>query len=265
MASTYQLAGKQQEAATLYTRLAKAAKGNIGLELSAAQAWVNLGQIDAARPFLDAARQIDGNNYRLHAILGGLAESEDRLQEAGDEYKLAMQNVPPRPQEGPLYPIELRLNLYEIDVRQDDAPGAKQELDAATAAIRQVQVPEQSRPEMLRLRAVVESAAGDFEAANRDLKEALALAHGNVNSLMNLGSLLWKMGQKDAARDTFTKILELDKNNRQALSSLGYLARDAGDTKLAETYFSRAIAAHPRDYAPYLALGDLYTAERKFP
>ena len=29
-------------------------------------------------------------------------------------------------------------------------------------------------------------------------------------------------------------------------------------------YFSRAIAAHPKDYAPYLALGDLYTAERKF-
>src|SRR4029077_18692336 len=29
MAYTYQLAGKQQEAATLYTRLAKAAKGNI--------------------------------------------------------------------------------------------------------------------------------------------------------------------------------------------------------------------------------------------
>src|SRR4029077_12624665 len=72
------------------------------------------------------------------------------------------------------------------------------------------------------------------------------------------------MGQKDAARDTFTKDLELDHNNRQALSSLGYLARDAGDNKLAESFFMRAIAAHPKDFAPYLALGDLYTAERKF-
>jgi len=35
LAYTYQLAGKQQEAANLYTRLAKAAKGNIGLDLSA--------------------------------------------------------------------------------------------------------------------------------------------------------------------------------------------------------------------------------------
>jgi predicted Zn-dependent protease len=264
LAYTYELSGKQQEAAALYTRLAKAAKGNLGLELSAAQAWVNVGQPDAARPFLEAARKVDSNNYRLHAILARIAESDDRLQEASDEYHLALNSLPVSPQEGPLYPIELRLNLYEIDVRQDDSAGAKQELDAATSALQQIHVADSVRPEMLRLRAVVESASGDLDSAKRDLKEALALSPGNVNSLMNLGSLLWKMGQKDAARDTFTKILEIDHNNRQALSSLGYVARDTGDAKLAEMYFSKAIAAHPKDYAPYLALGDLYTAERKF-
>ncbi len=265
MAYTYQLAGNQQEAANIYSRLAKASMGNISLELSAAQAWVNLGRPDSARPFLDAARQIDANNYRLHAILGSIADSDDRLDAASDEYKIALNNVPANPQEGPLYSIELRLNLCEISVRQDDAAGAKQQLDAATTSLQQIQVADSSRPEMLRLRAVVESAAGNFDAANRDLKEALSLAPGNVNSLMNLGSLLWKMGQKDAARDTFAKILDIDHNNRQALSSLGYLARDSGDTKLAESYFTRAIAAHPKDFVPYLALGDLYTAERKFP
>ena len=264
LAYTYQLGGKPQEAATLYTRLARAAKGNVGLELSAAQALINIGQPDAARPFLEAARKIDSKNYRLHAILAALAESEDRFPEAEEEYKTALSNLPAHVSEGPLYPIELRLNLYELYVRQEDAAAAKQQLDSAAAAILQVRVPDGSRPEMLRLRAAIESASGDLEAANRDLKEALALAPTNVNSLMNFGTLMWKMGRKDAARDTYTKILELDKNNRQALSSLGYLARDAGDTKLAETYFSRAIAAHPKDYASYLALGDLYTAERNF-
>ena len=72
-------------------------------------------------------------------------------------------------------------------------------------------------------------------------------------------------GAEDAARETFTKILELNHNNREALSSLGYLARDAGETKLAESYFKRAIAAHPKDFAAYLALGDMYTAQRDFP
>lgn len=264
LAYTYELAGKQQEAADLYSRLAKTAKGNIGLDLSAAQAWVSLGQPDAARNFLEDAKRIDGNSYRLHAILGAVAESDDRFTDASAEYNLALTNLPPHVPEGPLYPIELRLNLYELALRQDDEAGAKQQLDSALAEIKQVSVSESSRPEMLRLRAAIEAGSGNLDAANKDLQQALALAPANVNSLLNYASLQWKLGQKDAAQDTFSKVLELDHNNRTALSSLGYLARDKGDTKLAESYFKRAVSAHPKDYAPYLALGDLYTAGRNF-
>jgi tetratricopeptide (TPR) repeat protein len=265
LAYTYQLAGKPQEAADLYVRLAKSAKGNIGLDLSAAQALVNLGQSDSARPFLDDARRVDPNNYRLHAILGAIAESEDRTADAGTEYNLALSNLPKRVPEGPLYPIELRLNLYEVDVRQENAAAATQQLDSAAAEINQIQVPDAARPEMLRLRAAIEAASGNLDAANKDLKEALALAPSNLNSLLNYASLQWKLGQKDAARDTFAKVLESDPNNRTALSALGYLARDQGDTKLAESYFTRAAKAHPKDFSPYLALGDLYTAEKDLP
>ena len=264
LAYTYQLAGRPQEAAALYSRLARSSKSNIGLNLSAAQAWINAGRPDDAKEFLDAARRIDPNNYRLHAILAAQAQSEDRLPEAEQEYKLALSNLPASVPEGPLYPIELRLNLYEIYGREDDDAHAKEQLQAASAQIQQVKVSDEQRPEMLRLRAAVESASGDLQSADRDLKEALSLAPNNVNSLMNFGTLMWKMGQKDSARQTFNHVLELDKNNRQALSALGYLARDAGDNKLAESFFERAIAAHPKDYVSYLALGDLYTAERNF-
>jgi tetratricopeptide (TPR) repeat protein len=265
LAYTYQLAGKPQEAADLYTRLAKAAKGNIGLDLSAAQALVGLGQMDAAQAFLDDAKKIDSNNYRLHAIEGSIAEADNRFADASAEYNLGINNLPANVQEGPLYPIELRLNLYELALRQEDEAAAKKELDAAAAAIQQVNVPPASRPEMLRLRAAIEAGSGNTEAANKDLQEALSLAPGNVNSLLNYASLQWKIGQKDAAQATFEKVLELDHNNRTALASLGYLARDKGDTKLAESYFKRAVSAHPKDYEPYLALGDLYTAARDFP
>jgi tetratricopeptide (TPR) repeat protein len=264
LAYTYGLAGKTQEAAELYSTLAKSAKGNIGLDLSAAQAWVNVGRPDEARQYLDAAQKIDANSYRLHAIEATIAEADDRFPEAEQQYKLALNNLPARVPEGPLYPIELRLNLYEVYTRADDTASANQQLQAAAAQLKQVQVSDQERPEYLRLRAAVETASGDLDAANRDLKEALALAPSNVNSLMNFGTLQWKMGQKDAARATFTKILDLDRNNKQALSALGFLARDAGDTKSAEKYFSRAIAAHPKDFGPYLALADLLAAERKF-
>ncbi|MGA2412479.1 MAG: tetratricopeptide repeat protein, partial [Candidatus Binataceae bacterium] len=261
LAYTYQLAGKQQEAANLYAHLAKTAKGNIGLDLSAAQSLVALGQPDAAGSFIEDARRIDANSYRLHAILGTIDEAENRVEDAKDEYNLALKNLPPRVPEGPLYPIELQLNVYELDERLEDEAGAKQQLDAAFAEIGKVDVPESSRPEMLRLRAAIEAGSGNLDAANKDLQQALALAPSNVNSLLNYGSLQWKLAQKDAAQDTFAKVLELDPHNRTALSSLGYLARDKGDAKLAETYFIRAATAHPGDYAPYLALGDLYTAE----
>jgi len=264
LAYTYGLAGQQQQAAKLYARLAKASKGNIGLDLSAAQAWVNLGHPGEAQPFLDAARRIDPNNYRLHAILASIADSEDRIEEAEHQYELALSTLPARPQEGELYPIELRLNLYEVYLREGEDAKANQQLQAAAAAIQNVQVSDSVRPEMLRLRAAVESASGNLDAANRDLKEALALAPTNINSLMNFGMLQWKLGQKDAARETFTKVLEISHNSEQALSALGYLARDAGNTKLAEEYFTKAINAHPGDFSPYLALGDLYTAEKNY-
>ena len=264
LAYTYQLAGKQQEAADLYTRLAKAAKGNLGLDLSAAQALVGLGQVDAAQSFLEDAKRIDSNNYRLHAIFGAIAESDDRFADASREYNLALANLPAHVAEGPLYPIELRLNLYELDLRQEDEAGAKQQLAAAFAAINQGSVPQSSRPEMLRLRAAIEAGSGNMDAANKDLQEALSLAPLNLNSLLNYASLQWKIGQKQAAEDTFAKVLGLDHNNRTALSSLGYLARDRGDAKLAENYFRRAVNAHPKDYEPYLALGDLYTAEQNY-
>jgi tetratricopeptide (TPR) repeat protein len=265
LAYTYQLAGKPQEAADIYSRLAKSAKGNLNLNLSAAQSLVALGQNDAALPFLEEARHIDANNYRLHAIQGAIAESDNRFADAASEYNLALSNLPPNVPEGQLYPIELRLNLYELALRQDDEAGAKQQLYAAQTQIGRVAIQPAARPEMLRLRAAIEAGLGNTDAANKDLQEALSLAPSNVNSLLNYASLQWKIGQKDAAQATFQKVLEIDSNNRTALASLGYLARDAADTKLAEDYFTRAIKAHPKDFAPYLALGDLYTAEKNFP
>ena len=63
-----------------------------------------------------------------------------------------------------------------------------------------------SRPELLRLRAAVEAASGDLEAANRDLKEALSLTPGNVNSLMNFGMLHVEAGaERCSARIRFIR------------------------------------------------------------
>ncbi len=265
LAYTYQLAGRPQDAADLYSQLAKTAKGNLGLNLSAAQVLVGMGQNDAAEAFLDEARRINPDDYRLHAILGSIADNENRFADASKEYDLALNHLPPNVPEGPLYPIELHLNLYQAELQQGDEDSAKKQLEVAQTEIGEVNVQPAERPETLRLRAAIEAGSGNTDAANKDLQEALSLTPNNVNSLLNYASLQWKLGEKDAAESTFQKVLRLDPQNRSALSSLGYLARDAGDAKKAEEYFASAINAHPRDFVPYLALGDLYTAEKKYP
>ena len=48
---------------------------------------------------------------------------------------------------------------------------------------------------------------------------------------------MWKFGQKDAARQTFLKVLETDHDNRAALTSLGFLSREMGNPQEAEQIF----------------------------
>jgi tetratricopeptide (TPR) repeat protein len=264
LAYTYQLAGKKEQAAELYSRLARTAKGNVGLTLSAAQALVDLGQIESARQFLDQIQSSNANHYRLHAIRAQIALADSRIPDAVHEYQLAIQNLPPTPQEGPLYAIQLRLNLYELDQQVGNETEARQQLELATSQIQQVHVSDNAMPEFLRLRAAIEGAQGHTDAATKDLQQALALAPGNVNSMLNYATLLWKLGQKDEADKMFHKALDLDPKNRMALTSLGYLARDRGDTKQAANYFNRASRLYPKDFGPYLALGDLYASTRDF-
>jgi len=264
LAYTYDLAGRKNEAADLYRRLAKTSRDNLGLQLSAAQALFNLGEADAARAFLERAQQLNGNYYRLHAIRAEIAASEGRLPDAIAEYQAAMSNLPNGVTEGPLYPIQLRLNLYELFQQMGNNAEARQQLSLASDEIQRAQVPDASKPEFLRLRAAVESSSGNLEAADKDLKEALSLAPSNINFLLNYGTLLWKLGQKDAARNMFLKALELNQHSHEALTSLGYLAREMGDTKSAEEYFSSVVRFYPKDYVAYLALGDLNSSKRDF-
>src|SRR6202035_3864984 len=59
LAYTYQLDGKPDEAAKLYVQAANAAPGDLALQLSAAQAEVSIGSIEAAKTFLERAAALD--------------------------------------------------------------------------------------------------------------------------------------------------------------------------------------------------------------
>ncbi|HZQ68631.1 MAG TPA: tetratricopeptide repeat protein [Terriglobales bacterium] len=267
LAYTYQLAGKKKEAADTYTEAASRTTGDPGLQLSAAQALVNVHDFARANKFLQRAESLDADSYRLHAIRGQIASSENRAEHAIREYQFAVSHLPPEGvPEGPLYPVQLHLSLYELFTQTTQPQLAETELAAAKSGLSQITgLDEANQPEFLRLRSLVEADYRDYASAEKDIKQAQSLDPNNVNITLNYANLLQKMDRKQESYQLYQKALTIDPANQAGLTGIGYLARDLGDPRAAEKYFTKLASLYPDDYVPYLALGDLYTADKDYP
>jgi len=264
LAYTYQLSGRLNESAGLYAKAANAAPKDMGLQLAAAQAEVANGSIEPASPFLSRAAGLDPNYYRLHAIRGEIANIQEREQDAVREYSAALANLPAEPAEGPLFGIQLHMDLMDVYSKLADQAAARHQLDQAQAEINALGDKVSGRAQFLRLRALIKMNAGDLDSALGDMKEALAMNAHDRDDLQLDGDILMKLGRTQDAIAVYKQILVMDPVNRFALISLGYASRTAGRDQDAEKYFQRLEQVDPSLYVPYLALGDLYTARRDF-
>jgi tetratricopeptide (TPR) repeat protein len=264
LAYTYQLDGKLDDSASIYAVAANASPKDMGLQLSAAQAEIAVDAVEKTNPFLERAKGINANYYRLHAIRGEIAKIEERDQDAVREYNAAVTNLPAAPAEGPLYGIQLHMDLMAVYKDLADESSAHHELEIAQTQINGLgdQVP--NRAQFLRLRALIGMDAGNLDAALRDIKEALEINAHDRDDLQLDGDILMKLGRTEDAIAVYKQVLDKDPVNRFALTSLGYASRAAGRDQDAEKYFLRLADADPSLYIPYLALGDLYTARRDF-
>jgi len=264
LAYTFQLDNRLEESAKLYSQAADAGPRDLGLQLSAAQAEVAAGFRERAKPFLERAAGFNGDHYRLHAIRGEIAKLDEHDIDAIREYSAALANLPAEPAEGPLYGIQLHMDLMGLykDLANEDA--AHSQLVIAQASMNKLGNDVSDRAQFLRLSASIKMNAGDLDGALRDMREALANNAHDRNDLQLDGDILMKLGRTEDAIAAYTKILSMDANNRFALTSLGYASRAAGRDQDAEKYFQRLARADPLSYVPNLALGDLYTARREF-
>ncbi|HEY1578665.1 MAG TPA: tetratricopeptide repeat protein [Terracidiphilus sp.] len=264
LAYTYQLDGNPQESATLYGQAADAEPKDIGLQLSAAQAQVGAGSTQSAESFLKRAAAIDQDNYRLHAIRGEIARIHDQDDEAVREYSAAIAHLPAEPAEGPLYGIQLHMDLSDLYRAERNEDAAKHEVGLARDEIGKLNEQGPSRAPFLRLRAQIKLASGDPDGALADVRDALEIDARNPSGLQLSGDVLMKLGRTEEAITTYKKILAIDSKNRFALTSLGYASRAAGRDDDAVKYFQRLAQVDPNLYVPYLALGDLYTARKHY-
>jgi tetratricopeptide (TPR) repeat protein len=262
---SYALTGNAREAAHNYDAAANLTPRNIDIQLNAAQAMLNAGDFAKATALLDRAATLDPQHYRLYALRGRLDAAQHRDENAIREYEAALQHLPQDVPEGVLYPISLRVDLAQVYRDAEDTANADRVTKEAANAIAVLDVGGPTRPEFLRLRAATEVAGGDVNSADKDLREALQIEPRNVILLLNYANLLWKMDRQEEARKTYREALAIDSSNADALGALGFVSREMGDSEAARGYFLELEKKHPDNYAPYLALGDLYSANRKFP
>ncbi len=264
LAFTYQLDGKPVEAAEQYSQAANAVPKDMALQLSAAQAEVAVGSIDHANSFLQRAAGLDANYYRLHAIRGEIAQIQERDTDAVQEYNTVLAHLPESPAEGPLYGIQVHMDLMQLYQNLKQANASQEQLNTAQKQISALDEHGPGRAQFLRLRALIAMHVGDLDAAGKDLKEALAINAKDPNNLQLDGDLLMKLGRTGEAIEVYKQILATDAVNRVALTSVGYASRAAGRDQDAENYFRRLAEAYPSSYVPYLALGDMYASRRDY-
>ncbi len=264
LAFSYQLSGRLPEAAKFYAQAAKAMPKDLSLQISAAQAQVALGSFDEANRYLDRAARLDPESYRLHSVRGEIARLQDRDADAVKEYQAVLAHMPANPQEGPLFGIQVHMDLMQLfqALKQPDA--AREQLDIAHQQISALDEQGANRVPFLRLRATIKMQLADLTGAADDLQQALAINPKDPNTLQVDGDLLVKQGRPAEALDVYNRILNIDPKNRFALTSLGYASRAAGRDADAEKYFRRLADLYPSLYVPYLALGDLYTARKDY-
>jgi tetratricopeptide (TPR) repeat protein len=261
---TYQLDGKMTESAKTYATAANAAPKDLTLQLSAAQAQVAAGSPEDADPLLARAASIDADNYRLHAIRGNIARMQDHNDDAVKEYQAAIAHLAATPADGPLYGVQLHVELMQLYKSIGDDNGASRELATAQQQISAINEQGLGRDAFLRLRAVIKLAAGDTDGAYADVREALAMNAENRDDLQLDGDILMKLGRPEEAIAAYKRVLDIDPKNRFALISLGYAFRAANRPDDAEKYFKQLAQLDPSSYIPYLALGDLATSRRQF-
>jgi tetratricopeptide (TPR) repeat protein len=262
---TYELQGNKQEAADAYARAADEQPGEIGYQLSASQSQLQLGNTDKAKTYLARAAAINPDYYRVHAIRALLAKTENRPGDAITEYHAALATLPAAGvPEGPLYPIQLRLNLADLYRQSGSSSAAQQQIASAAQEMKKLDIQGPTKAEFLRVRASVKQSANDFAGAEADLLEARKLDPQNTNIKLQYAHLLWQEGHGDQSSRIYGEVLGSDPTNRNALEAMGYLSREENNPKMSADYFNRLAKAYPGDYVPYLALGDLYTQTHEF-
>lgn len=116
------------------------------------------------------------------------------------------------------------------------------------------------------MRALAYMEMGQAEAAERDFRNAMALAPGNPDFANNFGWFLCNNGRAAESISYFESAFgnQHYSSPGKALINAGKCSLKLGDSQAARRYLERAFQREPDDFSVNVSLGRLYFEEREF-
>ncbi|MBU0548841.1 MAG: tetratricopeptide repeat protein [Candidatus Omnitrophica bacterium] len=194
-----------------------------------------------------------------HYILAEVFERLDRLNEAVNEYKAAIDEDPFSPQ--------LRLNLAAALIKQNKLDKAIPELKRVISL---ASADEASRPEPITieshtilaliysLQGKIDEAADEYESA---LRGALASDPQNIRIHKSLGQIYLQQKRLAEARKTYEFMLNLSADDAEVYFYLGMIDEEEGRRQEAINNFKTALELNPEYPDALNSLGYLYAEE----
>ena len=144
----------------------------------------------------------------------------------------------------------LRLVYCEYSIGEPEAAG-----EALRQASRYAE--KLSEPDRIRLRLLGASGLEDRVQLIPDMQELLQFSPYDIDTRMQLASLLFGMQYYDRAIEEFEMILELDPDRKLAYNTLGYIYSYRGDLTTALKYLEKYQQLAPDEPNPYDSMGEV--------
>jgi tetratricopeptide (TPR) repeat protein len=237
--------GRFEEAAELYGETL-AIEATPAALVHLGEVLLELGRLDDAEAALRRVLSAAPESPSARALLGQIALSRDEHALAVQYLESALAAVPQATRLH--YPLALAYRgLGEMEKAQDHL-ALRGEIgvrppDPLIDELEELRTGE--RVHLLRGRTAFRF--GDFEAAVREFRQAVAAEPESVAARVNLGSALGKLGDRIGAIHQFRQVLERAPDNVTAHFNLGLLLGLEGAAEEAVTHLERATALAPGD------------------
>lgn len=206
-------------------------------QIDAATAALSRGDLASAEKGARAALKADASSVDAHTLLGLIASSRGRTQDAGGWFKKAAELSRGRPAETSNYGAWLcqngdpaqALHYFDYAAQAQDSAGQSSTLaNAGTCAAR----------------------AGLDARATSYLRQAIDLDPRNALALESLAGLLLKQGDAMDARTMIQRRLAIQPITAQSLSTASQIEARLGDNRAATLYRQRLQAEFPNANHP---------------